>query len=89
MEWHTGAHSSRTIDRPLVGVWAPRTSEAVVSRVEELVDTCTHAEIAEKLNEEGYRSAKGKSFGSETVGYIIRSRGWGRKGGKREKTRKK
>lgn len=89
VEWHTGAHSSRTIDRPLVGVWAPRTPETVVSRVEELVDTCTHAEIAAKLNKEGFHSAKGKPFASHTVGYIIRSRGWDRKGGSSQKTRKK
>ena len=89
VEWHTGAHSSRTIDRPLVGAWAPRTPEAVVKRIRELHPASNHEEIANTLNKEGFRSAKGKSFDRFTVGYIIRRRGWGRKGGSVEKTRKK
>jgi DNA invertase Pin-like site-specific DNA recombinase len=80
VEWHTGASSTLTIDRPLVGVWAPRTPEKVVRRIEELVASCSQAEIAEKLNEEGLVSAKGKRFNMRTIGYVIRSRGWGQKG---------
>jgi hypothetical protein len=80
VEWHTGASNTLTIDRPLVGVWAPRTPEEVVRRIEELLASCTQAEIAEKLNEEGLLSAKGKRFNMYTVGYVIRSRGWGQKG---------
>ena len=42
--------------------------------------SCTQAEIAERLNDEGLLSAKGKRFNMYTVGYVIRSRGWGQKG---------
>ena len=80
VEWHTGASSTLTIDRPLVGVWAPRTPEKVVRRIKELHGSWTQAEIAEKLNAEGYSSAKGLPFTMHTVGYVIRSRGWGQKG---------
>jgi hypothetical protein len=80
VEWHTGASSTLTIDRPLVGVWAPRTPEKVVRRIEELLASCTQAETAEKLNEEGLLSAKGKPFNMCTVGYVIRSRGLGQRG---------
>jgi DNA invertase Pin-like site-specific DNA recombinase len=80
VEWHTGASSTLTIDRPLVGVWAPRTPEKVVRRIKELLASCTQAEIAERLNEEGLLSAKGKRFNMYTVGYVIRSRGWGQTG---------
>jgi DNA invertase Pin-like site-specific DNA recombinase len=80
VEWHTGASSALTIDRPLVGVWAPRTPDKVVRRIKELLACCTQAEIAAKLNEEGLLSAKGKRFNMYTVGYVIRSRGWGQKG---------
>ncbi len=79
VEWHTGASTTLTTDRPLVGVWAPRTPEKVVRRIHELHTGCTQAEIAEKLNEEGLLSAKGKHFTMSTVGYVIRSRGWGQK----------
>jgi len=80
VEWHTGASSELTIDRSLVGAWAPRTPDKVVLRIKELAGSCTQAEIAEKLNEEGLLSAKGKRFNMYTVGYVIRSRGWGQGG---------
>jgi len=88
VQWHTEAHSSITIDRPAVGLWAPRTPEAVVERIHELLATCSQKQIAQRLNEEGLLSAKGKSFDKHTVGYIIRSRGWGRKNGTRQKVAK-
>ena len=81
VEWHTEAHTSMTIDRPPVGIWAPRTPEAVVERIRNLRPGCTFAQIAQKLNDEGFRSAKGKAFDTHTVGYIVRSRGWGRNNG--------
>jgi hypothetical protein len=37
VEWHTGTHTKRTIERPLVGVWAPKTPEAAVERIRELL----------------------------------------------------
>ena len=79
VEWHTGAHTSTTIDRQAIGIWAPRTPQSVVERIRKLLETCTYEQIAEKLNEEGFRSAKKKPFDNYTVGYIIRSRGWGKK----------
>jgi DNA invertase Pin-like site-specific DNA recombinase len=80
VEWHTGAHSSLVIDRPAVGVWAPKTPAAVEQRIQELLPDHDQAAIADMLNREGFRSAKGLPFNRYTVGYIVRSRGWGRKG---------
>src|SRR5262249_37437198 len=37
VEWHTGAHTATTIDRPLVGAWAPKTPAAAVERIHELL----------------------------------------------------
>jgi DNA invertase Pin-like site-specific DNA recombinase len=89
VEWHTGAHTSTVIDRPPVGIWAPRTPGPVVERIRELRSGHTFAEIAERLNKEGYRSAKGKAFDRHTVGYIARTRGWGRNNRKgQEQSRK-
>jgi hypothetical protein len=82
VEWHTGAHSSLTIDRPQVGVWAPKTPAAVEQRIKELVAEHDHASIADTLNQEGFQSAKGLLFNRSTVGYIVRTRGWGRNGRK-------
>jgi DNA invertase Pin-like site-specific DNA recombinase len=78
VEWHTGAHSSLVIDRPAVGVWAPKTSAEVEERIRELIADHDQASIASILNQEGYRSAKGLPFNRSTVGYVVRSRGWGR-----------
>jgi DNA invertase Pin-like site-specific DNA recombinase len=85
VEWHTGAHTRLTIERPLVGVWAPKTPEAAVERVQELLPEEDYAAIASKLNEEGFRTAKGLAYDQWVVGYIARSRGWGRGRGRRGK----
>lgn len=76
IEWHTGARTSTKIDRPLVGVWAPKTPKKAVVRIRELLQHCDYATIARKLNEEGYQSAKGLPFNYMIVGYVVRSRGW-------------
>jgi hypothetical protein len=76
VEWHTGAHTTTTIDRPLVGAWAPRTPAAVEQRIWALLPTHTQTQIAQCLNAEGFRSAKGKTFHYHTVRYILQSRGW-------------
>lgn len=80
VEWHTGAHSSLVIDRPEVGVWAPKTSAEVEQRIQELLPDHVQSSIADLLNQEGFQSAKGLPFNQYTVGYIVRTRGWGRQG---------
>jgi hypothetical protein len=82
VEWHTGAHTALTIDRPLVGVWAPRTPQAAVERIRELLPGEDYEAIAAKLNAEGFRTAKGLKYDDKSVGYVARTRGWGRGRGK-------
>ena len=60
----------------MVGAWAPRTPAAVEQRIQALLPTYTQTQIAQCLNTEGFRSAKGKAFDYRTVRYIIQSRGW-------------
>jgi len=76
VEWHTGAHTSTTIARAVVGAWAPRTPAAAEQRIQALLPTYTQTQIAQCLNTEGFRSAKGKAFDYRTVRYIIQSRDW-------------
>lgn len=80
VEWHTGAHCSLAIDRRAAGVWAPKTPAEVEQRIKELLPNNDQATIADVLNREGFRSAKGLPFNRSTVCYIVRSRGWGRNG---------
>jgi DNA invertase Pin-like site-specific DNA recombinase len=82
VEWHTGAHTAVTIDRPLVGVWAPKTPPAAVERIRELLPAEDYAAIAAKLNAEGFRTAKGLAYDEKSVGYVARTRGWARGRGK-------
>ena len=86
IEWHTSARTSLKIDRPLVGVWAPKTPKKAVERIRELLPEHDYATIATKLNEEGFQSAKGLPFNYMIVGYVVRSRGWNQS--TRERARK-
>jgi DNA invertase Pin-like site-specific DNA recombinase len=82
VEWHTGARTKVTVPRPLVGAWAPKTPEAAVKRIRELLPTHDYVKIAEILNAEDLRTAKGLEFDVYSVGYVARSRGWGRSAAK-------
>jgi DNA invertase Pin-like site-specific DNA recombinase len=81
VEWHTGARTKVTVPRPAVGAWAPRTPAAAIERIRVLLPTHDYAGIAAALNAEGYRTAKGLKFDMYSVGYVARSRGWGRSSG--------
>lgn len=83
VEWHTGAHSALTIDRPQVGVWAPKTPQAAVERLCEMLPGEDYGAIAAKLNAEGFRTAKGLKYDDRSVGYVARTRGWARGRGRR------
>jgi hypothetical protein len=82
VEWHTGARTQVTVPRPLVGTWAPKTPAAAVERIRELLPDHNYDTIARRLNAEGFRTAKGLQFDYYAVGYVARSRGWGRSSGK-------
>ncbi|HMB05933.1 MAG TPA: recombinase family protein [Isosphaeraceae bacterium] len=85
VEWHTGAHTALMIDRPLVGVWAPKTPQAAVDRIRELLPGEDYAAIAVKLNAAGFSTAKGLKYDDKSVGYVARSRGLGRGRGRHGK----
>jgi DNA invertase Pin-like site-specific DNA recombinase len=82
VEWHTGARTQVKVPRPLVGAWAPKTPDAAVERIRELLPAHDYVTIAGVLNAEGFRTAKGLKFDLYSVGYVARSRGWGRASGK-------
>jgi hypothetical protein len=82
VEWHTGAHTRVTIDRPVVGNWAPKTPEKAVERIRELLGEKDYVGIAASLNEEGFRTATGRPYNKDTISYVARSRGWARRRGR-------
>jgi hypothetical protein len=69
----------------LVGVWAPKTPAAAVTRIQELLSEHDYATIAARLNAEGFRTAKGLAYDDKSVGYVARTRGWGPGKGKHGK----
>jgi len=85
VEWHTGTHTKMMIDRPVVGNWAPTTPQNALERIRALLPTKNYIAIAATLNEEGLRTATGRLYDKHAIGYIVRSRGWGRKRGKQTK----
>ena len=78
VEWHTGARTKVTVPRPAVGAWAPKTSAAAVERIRGLFPENDYVKISEILESEGFRTAKGLKYDIYSVGYVARSRGWGR-----------
>ena len=46
--------------------WAPKTPQAAVERIKELLPGQAYASIAAKLNEEGFRTAKGMMYDKES-----------------------
>ena len=70
--WYSGAVTERQIDRLKVGVWAPRTNDKVIERIRNLASTHTVDAIVECLNQEGLRSAHGRTFRDYHVLYIAR-----------------
>jgi Recombinase zinc beta ribbon domain len=89
VEWHTGAHTTTTIDRLQVGVWAPKTPVAAVERIRELRSAGhDYAAIALCLNKEGFRTAKDLDYDDKVVGYVVRTRRWADKTAKLAKNGK-
>lgn len=86
VEWHTGVRTAVRVPRPIVGNWAPTTPAAAVERIRELVPKHAYAAIADVLNKEGFRTAKGHKFNNESVAYVARSRGWGRAAAQRPRS---
>ena len=49
-----------------------------MDRIGELLPGKDYAAIAAKLNAEGFSTAKGLKYDDKSVGYVVRTAGWGR-----------
>ena len=77
VEWHTGARTNVTVPLRSAGVGAEDAcGRGRADRV--LLPNNEYVKIAEILESEGFRTAKGLKFDVYSVGYVARSRGWGR-----------
>jgi DNA invertase Pin-like site-specific DNA recombinase len=68
-----GSHQTLTIPRPL-NAWETRqTDPAVISEIDGLLNNHTVSQVAEKLNERGFRSGEGCEFTNRIVARLCRN----------------
>jgi DNA invertase Pin-like site-specific DNA recombinase len=77
IRWRSGVITRLIVERYRRGTDSLRTPADAVERIHELAPTSTYAEIAAQLNADGWRTAHGRSFTSQHVGYICRRDGLG------------
>jgi DNA invertase Pin-like site-specific DNA recombinase len=75
IHWRSGAVTSITVKRAAPGEGSLKTPAEAVSRIHEMVPLHSYAEIAASLNRAGLRSAFGRQFTTQHVGYICRRDG--------------
>lgn len=80
IRWRSGVVTRLDVKRVQRGEWSLKTPEQAVVRIHELAAHLSYAQIADELNATGWRTAFGRPFTSQHVGYICRRDGCGRKG---------
>jgi hypothetical protein len=80
IRWRSGVVTRLEVPRVKPGAGSLTTPAPAVARIHELAATSSYAEIADALNTAGWRTAFGRPFTSQHVGYICRRDGCGRRG---------
>jgi DNA invertase Pin-like site-specific DNA recombinase len=75
IRWRSGTITSLRVKRAAPGEGSLKTPEEAVSRIHEMARRSSYKEIAARLNRAGLRSAFGRHFTSQHVGYICRRDG--------------
>ena len=78
IRWRSGVITRLMVERYRPGTDSLKTPADAVDRIHALARTSTYAEIAAQLNAEGWRTAFGRSYTSQHVGYICRRDGLAR-----------
>ncbi len=79
IRWRSGTITIHNVKRTAPGECSLKTAEEAVSRIHKMAPRRTYAEIATALNRAGLRSAFGRRFNSQHVGYICRRDGLDRR----------
>jgi hypothetical protein len=80
IHWRSGTVTSRVVKRTAPGERSLKTPEGAVSQIHEMAHQRSYSEIAASLNRAGLRSAFGRLFTTQHVGYICRRDGLGKYG---------
>ncbi|MGB6394857.1 MAG: recombinase family protein [Bradyrhizobium sp.] len=75
IRWRSGTVTSLSVKRTAPGERSLKTPEEAVSRIHKIAPRRSYAEIATALNRAGLRSAFGRRFTPQHVGYICRRDG--------------
>jgi hypothetical protein len=72
VRWRSGVLTSFTVKCPAPGDSSLKTPPEAVVKIHEMAEKCSYQDIANYLNDAGYRSPFGRPFTHQTVGYICR-----------------
>jgi hypothetical protein len=75
IRWRSGTITNLSVKRTRPGEGSLKTPEEAVSRIHEMARRSSYKEIAARLNRVGLRSAFGRQFTTQHVGYICRRDG--------------
>jgi molybdopterin converting factor small subunit len=75
IRWRSGVLTNFSVHRTAPGERSLKTPEEAVAKIHEMAGQYTYDEIADRLNEAGYRTAFGRLFTHLHVGYICRRDG--------------
>jgi DNA invertase Pin-like site-specific DNA recombinase len=78
IHWRSGTVTRLWVKRPAPGEGSLKTPPGAVALIHQLAAEHSYDEIAEALNTAGYRTAFGRPFNRDHVGYICRRDGLGR-----------
>jgi hypothetical protein len=70
IRWQGGASTDATVDLPPGVADQVRHPRPLLERILELAVTLTNAQVADRLNREGLRSPKGKSFTASMIQWV-------------------
>src|SRR5947209_6865595 len=75
IHWRSGTVTEHIVKRTTPGEGSLKTPQEAVSKIHEMAPRRSYAEIATSLNRAGLRSAFGRQFTTQQVGYICRRDG--------------
>jgi hypothetical protein len=79
IRWRSGTITNLVVRRTAPGEGSLKTPAEAVSQIHEMASRRTYAEIAASLNRAGLRSAFGRCFTTQHIGYICRRDGLAKK----------
>jgi DNA invertase Pin-like site-specific DNA recombinase len=82
IHWRSGAVTFLDCSRPAPGDGSLKTPAEALALIRALAPTHPYEVIAERVNAAGWRTAFGRLFAREHVGYLCRRHGWGRDTGR-------